>query len=186
MDRVIEQLRAEVARLRAENAELTRRWRGQSTVRSVPIARPTEPPEGFPASAPKPAVQSGPVRSTWHHIRYADFDSQHPLHNTRFPELFEEARAAIGRAERLEWTLVVTAHLIAYRRLVRYSSSPLEIRTWVEGFGTCRVVVGQELYNDRAELAAKITTWLAPCDPVTERPRRLTGEEREVLLRWLR
>lgn len=177
MNRVIEQLRAEVARLRAENAELTRRWQGRSTVRSVPVA---------PAPASKPAVQPGPVRSTWHYIRYADFDPRHPLHNTRFPELFEEARAAIGRAERLEWTLVVTAHMIAYRRPVRYSPSPFEIRTWVEGFGTCRVVVGQELYNDSAELAAKITTWLAPCDPAIERPRRLTGEERDVLRRWLR
>jgi acyl-CoA thioester hydrolase len=75
---------------------------------------------------------------------------------------------------------VIAKHEITYRRPVVYHPEPLRLELWVEQVRGASFTVRYEVFDGDA-LAATASTVCVPFDFATDRPRRLTPEEREIL-----
>jgi acyl-CoA thioester hydrolase len=113
-------------------------------------------------------------------------DAYRHINNTAYLAYLEQARVAMffDRARDVEDGFssgtVISRHEIDYRRPVVYHPEPLRLELWIDGVRGASFTVHYEVFDGDA-LAAVAATSVVTFDFSTDRPRRLTGEEREIL-----
>lgn len=115
-------------------------------------------------------------------MRWSDMDAYRHINNSAYLQYLEQARVALffHRHEGFTSGTVIARHEIDYLRPVVYHPEPLQVHMWIEKVGGARFTVRYEVY-DGERLAAKAATMCVTFDFATDRPRRLTAEERDVL-----
>lgn len=111
------------------------------------------------------------------------------VNNARFLTLYEEARVALmfnGAREHgltsFEQGVVISRHEVDYLRPVDYTD-PVRIELWLDEIRASRFVIRYELWGgDR--LASRARSVCVPFDLANQRPRRLSGPERDFLMPW--
>lgn len=120
------------------------------------------------------------------HMRWGDMDAYAHVNNTAYVTYLEQARVAMFY-DRYGATMaqgsVIARHEIDYLRPVVYHPEPLRIELWVDEIRGASFRVRYEVY-DGDTLATRGTTRCVPFDFTSDRPRRLTPHEREVLERF--
>lgn len=122
-------------------------------------------------------------------LRWSDMDAFGHVNNNQFMVLLEEARVAMMFSAAAESGIpgfregvVVARHEVDFLLPV---TVPAETRVelWVERIGNSSFSFAYELTaNDKLALRAK--TVMVPFDIVSQRPRRITAEERTYLEQW--
>ena len=114
-------------------------------------------------------------------------DAQGHLNNAAFVDYLQEARVdyllggpAVMPALLANGVLVVS-HQVEYLRPVVYSPRGLDIELWISSVGGSRFALAYEL-RDGAELAVRARTAAVPFELATNTLRRLSAEERAVLV----
>jgi acyl-CoA thioester hydrolase len=113
-------------------------------------------------------------------------DAYRHINNTAYLAYLEQARVAMffDRAPDTENGFssgtVIARHEIDYRRPVVYHPEPLRLELWVGEVGGASFTVHYEVFDGDA-LAAVAATSVVTFDFSTDRPRRLTDEERVIL-----
>jgi acyl-CoA thioester hydrolase len=122
-------------------------------------------------------------------MRWSDMDAYQHVNNVAFLGYFETARVDLffdhpthDAETGLRRGIVVAAHEITYKRPVVYDAEPLQVQIWVSGIRSAAFTCHYELF-DHGQLAVTGSTVLVPFDFATNRPRRLTPEERAFLER---
>ncbi|HSY15710.1 MAG TPA: thioesterase family protein [Jatrophihabitantaceae bacterium] len=118
------------------------------------------------------------------HMRWSDMDAYAHVNNSAYFAYLEQARVAMF-FDRYDSTFsngtVIARHEISYLRPVVYHPEPLRLELWVEQVRAASFVVGYEIYDGGA-LVARAATTCVTFDFGGDRPRRLTPDERQVLL----
>jgi acyl-CoA thioester hydrolase len=120
------------------------------------------------------------------HMRWSDMDAYRHVNNTAYLAYLEQARVAMffHRHESFNAGTVISRHEIDYLRPIVYHPVPLQIEVWIEKVGGARFTVRYEIFDQREGsrvLTAQASTTCVTFDFETDRPRRLTAEEREIL-----
>jgi acyl-CoA thioester hydrolase len=115
-------------------------------------------------------------------MRWADMDAYRHVNNTVYLAYLEQARVAMffHRNEGFSRGTVIHKHEIEYLRPVVFHPDPLRVETWIDGIGGARFTVRYEVWDGEV-LAARASTVCVTFDFTTDRPRRLTDEERGIL-----
>jgi acyl-CoA thioester hydrolase len=116
-------------------------------------------------------------------MRWSDMDAYRHVNNTAYLAYLEQARVAMFffRNDGFNAGTVISRHEIDYIRPIVYHPQPLRVEVWIEKVGGAQFTVRYEVFN-RDELSARASTTCVTFDFTTDRPRRLTSEEREILL----
>jgi acyl-CoA thioester hydrolase len=116
------------------------------------------------------------------HMRWSDMDAYRHINNSAYVAYLEQARVAMffHRNEGFSSGTVIARHEIDYLRPVVYHPEPLRVETWIENVRGAQFTVRYEVF-DGDQLAARAATTCVTFDFTTDRPRRLTGEERAIL-----
>ena len=117
------------------------------------------------------------------HMRWGDMDAFAHVNNTAYVTYLEQARVAMffDRYDRsFANGTVIARHEIDYLRPVVYHPAPLRIELWVDDIRGASFQVRYEVF-DGDRLAARAATRCVPFDFTTDRPRRLTADERAAL-----
>ena len=123
-------------------------------------------------------------------MRWSDMDAYGHVNNVQFLTYLEEARIEmlhdlIERAKERDGPLaagiLVASSSIDYRRPLVHRSAPVPITMWVSRLGTAFFDLSHEVSDDPQTVYARATTRLVPYDFRSERPRRLTPEEKDFL-----
>ncbi|HEY8302439.1 MAG TPA: thioesterase family protein [Jatrophihabitans sp.] len=120
------------------------------------------------------------------HMRWADMDAYRHINNSAYLAYLEQARVAMffHRHESFNAGTVISRHEIDYLRPIVYHPAPLEVEVWIEKIGGARFTVRYEIYDQRETgrvLTARAATTCVTFDFETDRPRRLTEQERDIL-----
>ncbi len=143
------------------------------------------------------AVLHAPIRMRW-----SDIDAYGHVNNSAMLRLLEEARIVgfwgadpdepvadgelpdpiiDGRPGSGTMT-VIAAQRLEYLASIPYFRQPLDIRMWIGRIGGASIDVSYEVWSplghEPAELYTRATTALVMVDAATNRPRRLTADER--------
>jgi acyl-CoA thioester hydrolase len=122
-------------------------------------------------------------------LRWSDMDAFGHVNNNQFMVLLEEARVAMMFSAAAESGIagfregvVVARHEVDFLLPV---TVPAETRVelWVERIGNSSFSFAYEL-NANDKLALRAKTVMVPFDIVSQRPRRITAEERAYLEQW--
>jgi acyl-CoA thioester hydrolase len=119
-------------------------------------------------------------------MRWSDMDAYRHINNTAYLAYLEQARVAMffDRARDIDNGFssgtVIARHEIDYQRPVVYHPEPLRLELWIGEVRGASFTVHYEVF-DGANLAARAATNVVTFDFGIDRPRRLTGEERDVL-----
>jgi acyl-CoA thioester hydrolase len=119
-------------------------------------------------------------------MRWSDMDAYRHINNTAYLAYLEQARVAMffDRAKDIDDGFssgtVIARHEIAYRRPVVYHPEPLRLELWIGEVRGASFIVHYEVF-DGDVLAAWAATNVVTFDFGTDRPRRLTDEERDIL-----
>lgn len=116
------------------------------------------------------------------HMRWSDMDAYRHINNSAYLAYLEQARVAMffHRHEGFSSGTVIARHKIDYLSPVVYHPQPLRVEMWIEQVGGARFTVRYEVFDD-GRLVARASTLCVTFDFTLDRPRRLTGEEREIL-----
>ncbi len=116
-------------------------------------------------------------------MRWSDMDAYGHVNNTAYLAYLEQARVSMF-FDRYDSSFaggtVVKHHEITYLRPVVYHPEPLRLELWVDQVRAASFRVLYDVY-DGDMLAAKASTTLVTFDFATDRPRRITHDERVVL-----
>ena len=120
------------------------------------------------------------------HMRWSDMDAFRHVNNSAYLAYLEQARVAMffHRNEGFAGGTVIARHEIDYLHPIVFHPQPLRVETWVERIGGARFTVGYEVFDPFKSgdvLTARAATICVPFDFTTDRPRRLTPEERDLL-----
>ncbi len=120
------------------------------------------------------------------HMRWADMDAYRHINNSAYLAYLEQARVAMffHRHESFNAGTVISRHEIDYLRPIVYHQAPLEVEVWIENIGGARFTVRYEIFDRRESgrvLTARAATTCVTFDFETDRPRRLTEQERGIL-----
>jgi acyl-CoA thioester hydrolase len=120
------------------------------------------------------------------HMRWSDMDAYRHVNNSAYFEYLEQARVAMffHRHESFNGGTVIARHEIEYLRPIVYHPEPLRVEVWIEKIGGARFTVRYEIYDRRTDgdvLTARASTSCVTFDFATDRPRRLSAEERDIL-----
>jgi len=117
------------------------------------------------------------------HMRWSDMDAYRHVNNSAYLAYLEQARVAMffHRNEGFNAGTVISRHEIDYVRPIVYHPQPLRVEVWIEKVGGARFTVRYEIY-DGDVLTARASTVCVTFDFTADRPRRLTDEERGILL----
>jgi acyl-CoA thioester hydrolase len=109
-------------------------------------------------------------------------DAYRHINNSAYLQYLEQARVAMffSRHEGFTSGTVIARHEIDYLRPVVYHPEPLRMEMWIENVRGAQFTVRYEVY-DGERLAARAGTACVMFDFATDRPRRLTDEERNIL-----
>ncbi|MGC5033126.1 acyl-CoA thioesterase [Micromonospora sp. DT229] len=131
-------------------------------------------------------------------LRWSDLDAYGHVNNARFLTLYEEARVALmfvgARARGIDSFadgVVIRRHEVDYLRPVDYSlarataeaAPTVRIEMWVERIRAASFILGYEMYDGEL-LVSQARSVLVPFDLVRQLPRRLTDQERALLLEY--
>lgn len=130
--------------------------------------------------------------------RWADLDLLGHVNNVVYVDYLQEARvdmlrvhAPDARSDDLAEGVVVVSHSVTYLRPMHFRLGPVLVDCWVSDIKAATFTLACELYDPPAEpggervVYARATTVLTPYVFATERPRRLSAEEKERLGRFL-
>ena len=116
-------------------------------------------------------------------MRWSDMDAYGHVNNTAYLAYLEQARVSMF-FDRYDSSFaggtVVAHHEITYLRPVVYHPEPLRLELWIDQIRAASFRVLYDVY-DGETLAAKAATNLVTFDFTTDRPRRLTAQEKELL-----
>ncbi len=117
------------------------------------------------------------------HMRWGDMDAFAHVNNTAYVTYLEQARVAMF-FDRYDGSFakgtVIARHEIDYLRPVVYHPQPLRLELWVDEVRGASFQVRYEVF-DGPTLVTRAATRCVPFDFATDRPRRLTPEERLAL-----
>lgn len=117
-------------------------------------------------------------------MRWSDMDAYGHVNNTAYLAYLEQARVSMF-FDRYDSTFargtVVAHHEITYLKPVVYHPEPLRLELWVDQVRGASFTVRYDVFDGDA-LAATAATRLVTFDFTSNRPRRLTEEERGILL----
>jgi acyl-CoA thioester hydrolase len=113
-------------------------------------------------------------------------DAYGHVNNTAYLAYLEQARVSMF-FDRYDSSFsggtVVAHHEITYLRPVVYHPEPLRLELWVERIRGASFDVRYDVYDGQT-LAAKAVTTLVTFDFSTDRPRRLTKDEKAILVSY--
>jgi acyl-CoA thioester hydrolase len=113
-------------------------------------------------------------------------DAYGHVNNTAYLAYLEQARVSMF-FDRYDSTFaggtLVAHHEITYLRPVVYHPEPLRLELWVERIRGASFDVRYDVYDGQT-LAAQAVTRLVTFDFATDRPRRITKEEKAILLSY--
>lgn len=119
-------------------------------------------------------------------LRWADMDAFGIVNNVVYARYLEQARvellagSAAGAGLPDLQRIVVARVEIDYRRPLTWRPGGVEVALWTEDVGTSAFTVGYEV-RDESAVYAQARTVLVAFDFQAQRPRRLTGAERDYL-----
>lgn len=127
-------------------------------------------------------------------LRWADLDVYRHVNHARAVTLLEEARVELvfHRAEEQgvgAWAdgLLVASLRVDYRVQIPYRGQAVRVSMWTDQVRAASFVIHYEMHSGPAErdpVAVTALTQMVPFDLVTNRPRRLTDEERAFLAQF--
>lgn len=133
-------------------------------------------------------------------MRWADLDSLGHVNNVVYVDYLQEARvdmlrvhAPDARAGQLADGVVVVRHVVEFVTPLTFAATSVhrqsvKIESWITEIRAASFTIAYEIYSDVADKRvtyARASTVLTPYVFATERPRRITPEEREGLSRYL-
>ena len=128
-------------------------------------------------------------------LRWADLDLLGHVNNVIYVDYLQEARidmlrvhAPDRRTDELADGLVVVRHEVQYAAPLMFRTEPVTIESWVTEVRAASFTMAYEVFDETPTgrvVYLRATTVLTPFVFATERPRRITAEEREVLERFL-
>ena len=129
-------------------------------------------------------------------LRWSDIDAYSHVNNAELLRILEEARiqafwvsddpqrasTAILEATPGAGTATLIARLeIEYLAPIAYQRQPLRVQMWLSHFGGASLDLCYEVYDhSESELYARALTTVVMADAVTQKPRRVTPEERRA------
>lgn len=117
-------------------------------------------------------------------MRWSDMDAYGHVNNTAYLAYLEQARVSMF-FDRYDSSFargtVVAHHEITYLRPVVYHPEPLRLELWTDKVRAADFIVRYDVF-DGETLAATAATRLVTFDFESNRPRRLTPDERAILL----
>ena len=116
------------------------------------------------------------------HMRWTDMDAYRHINNAAYLAYLEQARVAMFfySHEGFQSGTVISRHEISYLRPVVYHPEPLRLELWIDAVRGATFTVHYEVYDGEVLAAVAATTCVA-FDFGTDRPRRMTADERELL-----
>ncbi|MEU6916014.1 acyl-CoA thioesterase [Streptomyces olindensis] len=119
-------------------------------------------------------------------LRWADMDAYGHVNNVVFLRYLEEARIDfLFRPEKdFKQGSVVARHEIDYKRQLVHRHHPVDIELWVTEIRAASFTLTYEV-KDGDEIYVRASTVIVPFDFETQRPRRITAEEREFLREYM-
>ena len=120
-------------------------------------------------------------------MRWSDMDAYRHVNNTAYLAYLEQARVAMffQRDDGFNSGTVISRHEIEYLRPIVYHPQPLRVEVWIERIGGARFTVRYEIFDQRKAgdvLTARAATTCVTFDFTRDRPRRLTEQERAILV----
>ena len=120
-------------------------------------------------------------------MRWSDMDAYRHVNNTAYLAYLEQARVAmfLQRDDGFNSGTVISRHEIEYLRPIVYHPQPLRVEVWIERIGGARFTVRYEIFDQRQAgdvLTARAATTCVTFDFTRDRPRRLTEQERAILV----
>ncbi|QFQ97240.1 acyl-CoA thioesterase [Streptomyces phaeolivaceus] len=115
-------------------------------------------------------------------LRWADMDAYGHVNNVVFLRYLEEARIDfLFRPEKdFKQGSVVARHEIDYKRQLVHRHRPVDVELWVTEIRAASFTITYEV-KDPEQVYVRASTVIVPFDFATQRPRRITAEEREFL-----
>ncbi|MGW8699691.1 acyl-CoA thioesterase [Streptomyces eurythermus] len=115
-------------------------------------------------------------------LRWADMDAYGHVNNVVFLRYLEEARVDfLFRPDKdFQQGSVVARHEIDYKRQLVHRHEPVTIELWVSEIKAASFTLAYEV-KDGDLVYARASTVIVPFDFAAQRPRRITGEERDFL-----
>ncbi|MEU8650214.1 thioesterase family protein [Streptomyces sp. NPDC048737] len=115
-------------------------------------------------------------------LRWADMDAYGHVNNVVFLRYLEEARIDfLFRPEKdFQQGSVVARHEIDYKRQLVHRHRPVDIELWITQIRAASFTIAYEV-KDGDQVYVSASTVIVPFDFATQRPRRITAEEREFL-----
>ncbi|HSX96069.1 MAG TPA: thioesterase family protein [Streptomyces sp.] len=115
-------------------------------------------------------------------LRWADMDAYGHVNNVVFLRYLEEARIDfLFRPEKdFKQGSVVARHEIDYKRQLVHRHKPVDVELWVTEIRAASFTITYEV-KDPEQVYVRASTVIVPFDFATQRPRRITAEEREFL-----
>ncbi|MEV6613883.1 thioesterase family protein [Streptomyces sp. NPDC051051] len=115
-------------------------------------------------------------------LRWADMDAYGHVNNVVFLRYLEEARIDfLFRPEKdFKQGSVVARHEIDYKRQLVHRHRPVDIELWITQIRAASFTIAYEV-KDGDQVYVSASTVIVPFDFATQRPRRITDEEREFL-----
>ncbi|MFF7351594.1 MULTISPECIES: acyl-CoA thioesterase [Streptomyces] len=118
-------------------------------------------------------------------LRWSDMDAYGHVNNAIFLRYLEEARIDFLslRGKESKQGSVVARHEIDYKRQLVHRPTPVDIELWVTEIKAASFTVTYEV-KDAEAVYVQAATVVVPFDFETQRPRRLTAQEREFLQKY--
>ncbi|MGW2570262.1 acyl-CoA thioesterase [Streptomyces sp. NPDC001537] len=115
-------------------------------------------------------------------LRWSDMDAYGHVNNAIFLRYLEEARIDFLslRGKESKQGSVVARHEIDYKRQLVHRPDPVGIELWITEIRAASFTVTYEV-KDEDLVYVRASTVVVPFDFETQRPRRITSEEREFL-----
>ncbi|QTD98620.1 acyl-CoA thioesterase [Streptomyces cyanogenus] len=118
-------------------------------------------------------------------LRWSDMDAYGHVNNAVFIRYLEEARINfLFRPDKeFKQGSVVARHEIDYKRQLVHRHHPVDIELWVTEIKAASFTIAYEVKDDDL-VYVRASTVVVPFDFETQRPRRITAEEREFLQQY--
>ncbi|MEU6676090.1 thioesterase family protein [Streptomyces sp. NPDC046853] len=124
-------------------------------------------------------------------LRWSDMDAFGHVNNAVFLRYLEEARidfmfrlAPGDGSPSFSGGSVVARHEIDYVRPLVHRHSPVTIESWVTKIGAASLTISYEV-KDPEQVYVRASTIVVPFNLEAQRPRRITAEEKAVLLTFM-
>ena len=126
-------------------------------------------------------------------LRWSDMDAYGHVNNVQFLRLLEDARVIAWEAHGtddgghlVDTAMLVARHEIEYSAPLVFRTAPVAIDLWVSNLGGAGFDMGYEVLDEGEDpvVYARAESRMVVFDRTSERPRRLSAEERDRLESW--